>query len=89
MTGAAILPNLHSPIPDNFQYITLSDAGQHSSTSIRCYFHQSNCLRDYFNDPVPDGAVIMWEISHSNIMNQKAQIPNSLATQHETFSGCK
>ena len=40
------------------KYITLSDAGKHS-TRIRCYFHhQCNHLTDYFNDLVPDGAVI-------------------------------
>ena len=29
ITGAALLPNLHSPFLENSKYITLSDAGQH------------------------------------------------------------
>ena len=49
---------MHSPIIEISQYITLSDAGQHS-TRMMCYFHhrQSNFL-DYFDDPVLDGIVI-------------------------------
>ena len=50
--------NLQSLILMNSQYITLSDIGQHS-TRMRCHFHnQQNCFFDYFNDPVPDGALI-------------------------------
>ena len=58
ISGATASPNLHLPILDGTQYITLSDAGQHS-TRMRCYFHyQFNCFIDYFDDQVPDGKVI-------------------------------
>ena len=51
-------PNLHSQILDSSQYITLSDAEQHS-TRMRCYFHyQYNHFMDYFNNPASDGVVI-------------------------------
>ena len=56
--GAAVLPNLHSPILKNSHYITLSDEYKHF-IKIRCYFHsQEKCLLDYFNNPLPDGAVL-------------------------------
>ena len=30
-----------------------------NSTKMKCYFHcKQNCFRDYFDDQVPDGAVI-------------------------------
>ena len=58
MPGATVVTNLHLPILDSSQYISLSDAGQHS-TRMRSYFYcQLNCFTDYFSDPVPDGAVI-------------------------------
>ena len=56
--GATVSQNLYSLILDSSQYITLSEAGQHS-TRIRFYFHsQFNCFMDYVNDPVLDGTVI-------------------------------
>ena len=57
-SGTAKLPNLHSLILDKFQYITLSDAGQHSTRMMHYFHHQQNCFLDYFNDPVPGDAVI-------------------------------
>ena len=56
--------NLYSPILDSSQYIPLCDADQYS-TRMRCYFHhQLNHFIDYFNDPVPYGAVIYaWDVS--------------------------
>ena len=54
---ATASPNL-SQILDIHQNITLNDAGQHS-VRMRYYFHyQCNCFIHYFDDPVPDGAVI-------------------------------
>ena len=56
--GATTSPNLHPPILDSSQYITLSDAGHHS-TRMRCYFHyQCNHFIDCFDNPVPQDAVI-------------------------------
>ena len=49
---------LYLPILYSSQYITLSDAGHHS-TRMRCYFHcKHNQVVDYFYDLVLDGAVI-------------------------------
>ena len=56
VSGTAILLNLLSPILENLQYITMGDAGQHS-TRMRCYFHSQHHFLDY-SDPVLDGAVI-------------------------------
>ena len=57
MPGATTSWNLHLLILDSPQYITLSNASQHS-TRMRCYFHyQRNGFIDYFDDPVPDCAV--------------------------------
>ena len=57
--GTAVLLNLHLPMLENSQYITLSDGGQHS-TRRRCYFHhQQKHFLDYFDDPDLDGTVIM------------------------------
>ena len=48
--GATVLPNLHSPILVSPQYITLCDAGQHS-TRMMCYFYYDHdCFINYFND---------------------------------------
>ena len=59
--SATVSLKLHLAILESCQYITLSDAGQHS-TWIRCYFHcQCNCFIHYFDDPVPYGAVIYAE----------------------------
>ena len=56
--GAAVALNDHSLILKNSQCITLSDMGQHS-TSMTCYFHsKQNSFLDYFNESLPDGAVI-------------------------------
>ena len=56
--GANAWPNLHLPILDSPQYITISDAGQYS-TGMMCYFHyQCNHFIDYFDDLFPDGAVV-------------------------------
>ena len=51
-------PNLNSPFLDSPQYITLSDADQHS-TRMRCYYcYQCNFFIDCFDDYVPYGVVI-------------------------------
>ena len=49
--------NLCLPILDSSQYISLSNAGQHSRKRC-CSNHQCNCFIDYFDDPIPDLAVI-------------------------------
>ena len=49
------------PILDISQYITLSDSNQYY-TRMRPYFHcQHNHFIDYFDDPIPDDAVIYAE----------------------------
>ena len=54
----AISLNLHSQILDNSQYMTPSDVGQHY-TRMKHHFHnEQKCFLDYFDDSVPDGAVI-------------------------------
>ena len=58
ITGTAISPNLHLLTLENSQYITLSDTSQHSTRMIYYFLHQCNCFLGYFNDPVPNGAVI-------------------------------
>ena len=56
--GATLSASLHFLILDSPQYITICDAGQHS-TKMRCYFHyQCNCFIDYFDDAVSDAAVM-------------------------------
>ena len=55
---AATSLNLHSPPRDSLELIILSDASQ-NSTIMQCYFyHLWKCFLDYFNDQVPDDAVI-------------------------------
>ena len=57
--GEAATPsNLCSPPSDSIELIILSDASQ-SFTTMWCYLHYLwNWFIDYFDDPVPDGAVI-------------------------------
>ena len=56
--NATASSHLYLLILDSSQYITLSDADQHS-TRMRCHFHyQHNCFIDYFDDPVLYGAMI-------------------------------
>ena len=55
---ATASPNLYSPNLDSSQYITPSDAYQHS-TRMRGYFHyKCNHFMNPFNDAVPDGELI-------------------------------
>ena len=86
--GTAISPSLHSLILENSQYITLNDAGQHS-TRMRCYFHsKQNCFLDYFDDSVPDGAVIyagdiLYKYSEKQGTYTEVRQPN-----RKLFPGC-
>ena len=45
-------------ISDNSQCINLSDVNQHSSRMGCCFYNQCDHLVDYFNDSVPNGAVV-------------------------------
>ena len=55
LAGAAAMMGLHSPPNNNSTSMNISQ----NSVIIKCYFHhEQNCILDYFNDPVLDGAVI-------------------------------
>ena len=58
MPGATTWPNLHLLILDGPQYITISDATQHATRMIYYFYYQCNHFIDYFDYPIPDGAVI-------------------------------
>ena len=55
LAGAVIMLSLLSPPTDNSASENLSQ----SSAKMKCYYHhRHHCFLDYFNDPIPDDAVI-------------------------------
>ena len=68
---AATPLNLHLPLRDIIELITLSDAGQ-NSTRMLCYFHCLwNCFMDYFDDTAQMVHLSMQVLLHPNTMTKK------------------